>query len=208
MAADPENTLIIETTKGSVVIALRPTSRPSTSSASRSWRAKASTTASSSTASSTASWRRPAARKAPAPAAPSYPQPQRRVQRRAARARRLLDGALAERPTAPTASSSSCSTTPPSSTSSTRRGARSSRAWRTSTRSSAASRSEPRQNGFGEGRRPTQVRRVHGAGRKAWRRTSSDAVAAAALVDLCRPRRAPPAWRWRPRGAHGATSPR
>ena len=48
--ANDENKLILETTKGKVVIALRPISRRSTSSASRRWCARASTTASCSTA--------------------------------------------------------------------------------------------------------------------------------------------------------------
>ncbi len=55
-------------------------------------------------------------------------------------ARRLLHGALQQSRTRATASSSSASTTPASSTGSTRCGARSAKAWRTSTRSSAASR--------------------------------------------------------------------
>ncbi len=71
MALDPENTMILETTKGRVVIAMRPDLAPAMSTTSRSSSARASMTASSSTASSTASWPRPAARTAPAPAARS-----------------------------------------------------------------------------------------------------------------------------------------
>ena len=50
MATDPENTLVLETTKGRVVIALRPDLAPAMSSASRRLRAGASMTASSFTA--------------------------------------------------------------------------------------------------------------------------------------------------------------
>ena len=65
----PENTLILETSRGPVTSSSGPTSPRTTSPASRSWRARASMTAWCSTASSTASWRRPAIRPAPAPAA-------------------------------------------------------------------------------------------------------------------------------------------
>ena len=43
---DPENTLIIETTKGKVVVAMRPDLAPGHVAHIRSWRAKAFTTAS------------------------------------------------------------------------------------------------------------------------------------------------------------------
>ena len=66
---DPENTLVLETTKGKATSRSAPTSRPTTWRGSRSWRARASTTGRRSTASSTASWRRAATRQAPGPAA-------------------------------------------------------------------------------------------------------------------------------------------
>ena len=67
--SDPANTMILDTSKGKVSVAMRPDLAPATLPASRNSSARAFTTASSSTASSTASWRRPAARRAPAPAA-------------------------------------------------------------------------------------------------------------------------------------------
>ncbi len=57
---DPENTIVMETTKGKVVIQLLPDLAPATSRASRNWPAKAPMTASSSIASSKISWPRPA----------------------------------------------------------------------------------------------------------------------------------------------------
>ena len=47
---DKQNTIVIDTTKGRIIIKLRPTSRRSTPSASSSWRATASTTTCRSTA--------------------------------------------------------------------------------------------------------------------------------------------------------------
>ena len=56
---DRENALIVETTKGNVVIEMFPDLALAMSPASRNWRAKAPMTAWCSIASSTASWRRP-----------------------------------------------------------------------------------------------------------------------------------------------------
>ena len=105
-AADLENTLYLDVPKGRVVIDLQPDLAPNTSRASRSWRARASMTASSSIASSTASWRRPAIPRRRHRRLGQ--EAQGRVQQRAASARHRLDGARGA-PTAPTASSSSAS---------------------------------------------------------------------------------------------------
>jgi hypothetical protein len=57
---DPENTLVVETTQGTMTIEMLPDLAPGTSRGSRNWPGKAPMTASCSTASSRASWRRPA----------------------------------------------------------------------------------------------------------------------------------------------------
>ncbi len=67
---DRENALIMETTKGKVVIELFPDLAPGHVARIKNWPAKAPMTAWSSTASSKASWRRPATSSSAIPASP------------------------------------------------------------------------------------------------------------------------------------------
>ena len=140
MAADPENTLVIETTKGRVVIELRPDLAPKHVERIKQLAREGFYNGIPFHRVIDGFMAQTGCPKGTGTGGSSYPNLKAEFNAEPHVRGVCSMARSSDRPTAPTASSSSCSTTPPSSTSSTRCGARSSRAWTTSTRSSAASR--------------------------------------------------------------------
>ena len=147
---DPENTLIMETTKGRVVIKLRPGPRPRPCRAHQGAGARrASMTASSSTASSTASWRRAATRTGTGMGGSDLPDLKAEFNAQP-HVRGVCSMARSRTRTRPTASSSSASTTPASSTAIHGLG-RGEKAWRMSTLAKGEPPRNPGQDRLHEG---------------------------------------------------------
>ena len=109
---DPENTLIMETTKGKVVIALRPDLAPKHVERIKKLAREGFYDGIVFHRVIDGFMAQTGCPKGTGTGGSKLSQPAGRVQRRAARARRVLDGARRRTPTAPTASSSSASTTP------------------------------------------------------------------------------------------------